>query len=456
MSIFNFNLLMDDMASKTGYKLYRDFGEIMDDDIPYRRVNTIVTPVVGIFRLNPVPLTALTTPYIAVVSASIEIPAPTEKAEEVRDKLNEVAGLYNATTNRMDTEDSSFTVVYSFETCVVGDKRRDVGIYNGEIVEISQSVTFTIVERGITALDTELRINGLPVPFLRFDESRVSTSETTPNTEGHGEVSVTQEMYGITFDTPLMDNSLGEMLLDIVNNGAGNKAFAVEVIRNGKSSAYLMAVGTAATSANPPANIGVSVSMAEINPTAAKFNDLWLTYTATGQVTTYGDMDTDGVIVWGDGTVSCGAGYKVHVYTDGLPSHEVYIFKYEEGARYATVSKGVNLFRKKIHPVIGDGSPSIPTTQLPKVWNKDEEGKILPTDIITMDSGDRLYITESGALVMQTVGVSFIVSERGDEIMGNVYHYFNAEGVTCVLRGTVKTVNTDLIEYDRWAVSEEV
>ena len=456
MAYFDYTLLTADMAAKTGYKLYSDFGEISPDDMPRRRLNEIVTPVVGVFRLNPVPLTALATPYIAVVSGTIEIPAISEMAEDIRKHLNEVAADFNAKAERKTQGDTTFTVVYNFETCSVDDKRRDVGIYNGEIVVITQTVTFTIVERGITALDTELKINGLSVPFLRLDESRVSTSETTPNTEGHGEVSVTQEMYGITFDTPLMDNSLGEMLLDIVNNGAGNKAFAVEVIRNGKSSAYLMAVGTAATSANPPANIGVSVSMAEINPMAAKFNDLWLTYKATGKVTTYGDMDTDGVIVWGDGTVSCGAGYKVHVYTDGLPSHEVYIFKYEEGARYATVSKGVNLFRKKIHPVIGDGSPSIPTTKLPKVWNKDEEGKFLLTDIITMDSGDRLYITESGSLVMKTVGVSFIVSEQGDEIMGNVYHYFNAEGVTCVLRGTVKTVNTDLIEYDRWAVSEEV
>ena len=447
MSIFNFDLLMEDIKTKTGYKLYRDFGEIMDDDIPYRRVNTIVTPVVGIFRLNPVPLTALTTPYIAVVSASIEIPAPTEKAEEVRDKLNEVAGLFNATTNRMDTKDSSFTVVYSFETCVVGDKRRDVGIYNGEIVEISQSVTFTIIERGITALDTELKINGLSVPFLRLEETRVSTSETTPNPEGHGEMAVTQEMYGITFDTPLIDNRLGEMLMDAVNNGSGNKAYAVEIIRNGKSSVYLMGIGTAAASANPPANIGVTISMAEINPMAARYSDLWTVETKEGASATI-TMANDGIVVWGDGTISHGAGFKVHVYTDGLASHEVYIFNYNDESRFAVISEGVSLFRKKIRPKVDSGS--LPTTEIPKDKTKDDDGNI---NIIVMNTGDRMYLTSSGVLMVD-VGVNFSIS-RQMEILDNVHNYFDQE-VTCNMRGTVKTINTELIEYDRWAVSEEV
>lgn len=431
MAYFDYTLLTADMAAKTGYKLYSDFGEISPDDMPRRRLNEIVTPVVGVFRLNPVPLTALATPYIAVVSGTIEIPAISEMAEDVRKHLNEVAADFNAKAERKTQGDTTFTVVYSFETCSVDDKRRDVGLYNGEIIVISQAVTFTIVERGITALDTELRINGLPVPFLRFDESRVSTSETTPNTEGHGEVSVTQEMYGITFDTPLMDNSLGEMLLDIVNNGAGNKAFAVEVIRNGKSSAYLMAVGTAATSANPPANIGVSVSMAEINPMAARYSDAWAKETVSGSTAWNGvDEATPRFVAWGDGSADTSEVGVAHVYTDEVETHEVHVLNYNE-PRYGEITKGTTLLGKTIRPK-GDT----------------EQVSDFPDTVLAMDSGDRIYVDNGRLWVALGSDIIYAISDASLGV-------FN-KPVTALLRGKVASVNTDRILYDRWAVSEEV
>jgi hypothetical protein len=432
MAYFDYTLLTADMAAKTGYKLYSDFGEISPADIPHRRVNEIVTPVVGVFRLNPVPLTALATPYIAVVSGTIEIPAPSEVAEDIRKHLNEVAADFNAKAERQTQGDTTFTVVYNFETCSVDDKRRDVGLYNGEIVVITQTVTFTIVERGITALDTELKINGLSVPFLRLDESRVSTSETTPNTEGHGEVSVTQEMYGITFDTPLMDNSLGEMLLDVVNNGAGNKAFAVEVIRNGKSSAYLMAVGTAATSANPPANIGVSISMAEINPMAAMYNDLFSKSTLRGTVVTLSVRNA--FVYWGDGLCECINGHTPHVYTDGATAHTAYVLPYGNAERYGNVVQGASLFRKVLRP---------------KRTITVEE---LPATVLTTSENDKIVV--SGGRVSMVVGGVYIAIDEYDPNLNvslGINHPF-----ACLLRGTVKQINTDLLEYDRWAVSEEV
>ena len=431
MAYFDYSILTADMAQKTGYKLFSDFGEISPTDMPHRRVNEIVTPVVGVFRLNPVPLTALATPYIAVVSGTIEIPAPSEMAEDVRKHLNEVASLYNATAERKEQGDTAFAVVYSFETCSVDDKRRDVGLYNGEIVTITQAVTFTIVERGITALDTELRINGLSVPFLRLDESRVSTSETTPNADGHGEVSVTQEMYGITFDTPLMDNSLGEMLLDIVNKGAGNKAFAVEVIRNGKSSAYLMAVGTAATSANPPANIGVSVSMADITPTAARYSDLFKKISKNGTVVSLSMRDS--LVFWGDGSAEHINGYTPHVYTDGKTNHAIYYIPYGNASRYGEIVSGASLFRKTLRP-----KRLISAVELP------------PT-ILTTSTGDKIVV--SGNRVNMVVDGKYLPIDEYDPNL-NVSYGIN-HPFTCLLRGTVTEINTDLLEYDRWALGEE-
>ena len=54
--MFDFRYLMDDMAEKTGYKLFLDYGGVGDDDHPFRAVNEIITPVVGVFRLSLSPL----------------------------------------------------------------------------------------------------------------------------------------------------------------------------------------------------------------------------------------------------------------------------------------------------------------------------------------------------------------------------------------------------------------
>ena len=42
MAYFDYTLLTADMAAKTGYKLYSDFGEISPDDMPHRRLNEFV------------------------------------------------------------------------------------------------------------------------------------------------------------------------------------------------------------------------------------------------------------------------------------------------------------------------------------------------------------------------------------------------------------------------------
>lgn len=436
MANFDFDLLRLDMQDKTGYKFRLDYGEI-GDDAPYREMNTIVTPIVGVFRLTPVPLTALTTPYIAVVTATVDIPAPTEMAEEIRAKLNEVAGLYNATTTEIVHEDTPYTVVYGFETCVLGDKRRDVSLYGGEIIPVNQTITYTIIEQGITALDVSIKIDGLPVPFLRLDETRIATSETAPNADGHGEIAITQDMYGLTVETPLVKNPLGDLLCEILSHGGGNVAHAVELTRNGQTQAYIMGVGTASSAMNPPANVGVTLSLAELSPQAAKFNDLWTVETVNKPVVSK-KMESPGVVVWGDGTASAGDGYLVHVYTDGRTSHEVYVLVYGDVQQYGPITAGVSLFRKKIRPKNGQKINS----------------SAFPVTVVEMDSDDKIYLGGTNRLTMKVLDSIVPIDHAIDE--GLPAASWIDSPVTSLLRGVVETVNTDLLEYDRWAVTEEV
>ena len=179
MANFNYDVLRQKLAEQLGYTLFLDYGTVEDyNDIPHRVCNTIVTPVVGVFRLNPIPLTALKYPYIAITTATIDIPAPTEMAEDVRDALNDLAATFNATAEKIAQDDTTYTVVYGFETPVVGDKRRDVSLYAGEIIPVTQVVTFTIVEAGVSCFDVGLRIDGLDVPENVKEELRAITPHT--------------------------------------------------------------------------------------------------------------------------------------------------------------------------------------------------------------------------------------------------------------------------------------
>lgn len=433
MANFDYRALMTRISKLLGYHLFMDYGAVEDDYAPYRAVNEIVTPICGVFRLNPTPLTALKYPYIAVTNATIDIPSPTEEVESVRDKLNEVAASLNATAEKIVIGDTSYTVVYGFETCVVGDKRRDVSLYNGEIIPVTQVVTFTIVESGVSCFDVGLKIDGIDVPILLMMETRTAASETAPNANAKGEVTISQELYGITFETPAVENTLGDLLREIVDDGNGNRAHAVEVTKSGESKAYMMAVGSSGSTVRPPNNVGYSLSLAEVSPNVARFNDLWEVNSVSGTVVSY--TAPNAVVFWGDGTSSKVRGTVVHTYMDGKTDHTAYAMRYGDEGRWKKIKKGVNLYGKRIKAA--EGEMIAPST--------------LPATVLTTDKGDSLKVV-GGRLTMVVDGKSYNM-DTPDTILGFALH----GAFTSLLRGSVdKLYATDALVYDRYAVNEEV
>ncbi len=431
MAEFDYSVLKDSLSKELGYHLFLDYGTVDDNYLPYRVINKLVTPIVGVFRLNPVQLTALKTPYIGVATAVIDIPAPTEKAEEVRDKLNELAARKNATTERIQQGETTFTVAYSFETAVVGDKRRDVGLYNGEVIPITQVVSYTVIEAGVTALDVIMRIDGMTVPILNLEETRATTNDTTPDEKAHGKVAINQDMYGVTFTTPYVDNLLGELLSNVLGDGEVNKTHAVEIEKNGVSRSYMMTFGTVANSVQPPLNIGFSVSMAEIDNMAARFSDQWSKTTIKGTVASF--AATNAVIFWGDGTGERIKGRVYHVYTDGLAEHTAYYFYYTLMGRFMSITVDRSLYKKELRPK-GGGMIYVSS---------------LPSEVITMTSGDGIRVID-GRLCM-VVGASTYNIDKLDTTLNQ--YYFEGS-ITSIMRGTVSAVGSDVFEYDRWAVTE--
>jgi hypothetical protein len=191
-----------------------------------------------------------------------------------------------------------------------------------------------------------------------------------------------------------------------------------------------MAIGTAAASSTPPANVGVSLSMAEISPVAAKFSDIFkqkVIQNTVGFVTL-----TNSVIFWGDGTANHVDGQAIHVYRDGLDRHTAYIMEYSNIQQYGAIVVGAELFGKTIRPKLD----KVSTNTLPKT-------------VLTMSSGDKLEVA-SGRFRMVINGQVFNVDHYDASGISTVKYAF-----TSYLRGTVTQINTDLLEYDRWAVGEE-
>ena len=430
MSSFDYTKIADIMAKALGYHLFVDYGTIEAKNNPYRKINQIITPIVGVYRINPAKLTELSYPYIGVCTATIDIPAPSDKVEEVRTALNELAGRYHATVWSMTQDDTTYSVVYSFETPVVGTKRRDVPVYGGEVIPVTQVMTVTVVESGVSSFDVGLKIDGIDVPLLNLMETRTAASETTPNADAKGEVTISQELYGVTLTTPAVNNTLGDLLGEIVSDGNGNRAHAVEVTRAGVSKVYMMTVGTAGATTQPPNNVGYNLSMAEIAPQSARFNGLWATATLTGAVVS--KYLSDGVIFWGDGTAERVKGAAYHTYIDGKESHTVTYMTYGDISRWGVIKKGDTLRGKRIRPA----ADVLATASL-------------PAEIITMDSGDTLSIVGS-RLTMTVDGQGYTV-----DTPDTVLVYALSRAFMSLLRGKVTAINTDQLVYDRWAVGSE-
>ena len=436
MSSFDYTAIAQIISKELGYHLFVDYGTIYGTieakDEPYRKINEIITPIMGVFRVNPAKLTALPYPYIGICSATIDIPAPTDMAEDVRAALYELAGRLHSTAWKIKQGDTTFSVAYTFETPIVGTKRRDVPAYAGEVIPITQVMTITVVESGVSAFDVAVKINGLDVPLLNMMETRTASSEPTPNANAKGEVTISQELYGVTLTTAAVENTLGDLLGEIVSDGNGNRAHAVEVIRAGASKVYLMTVGTAGATAQPPNNVGYNLSLAEASAQSAQFCGLWKSATVTGAYVTRNL--SDGVIFWGDGTGDRVRGSASHTYLDGRETHTIYYMAYSDTSRWGKISKGDTLRGKRIAPAIN----VVYTNSLPK----DE-------DVITMSSKDTLKVVD-GRLTMTVDGQKYEVDRAPTG--GN---YALTAPFVSLMRGSVTAINTDLLVYDRWAVGSE-
>lgn len=429
--LIDFNLLKSEYEKATGYTLYMDFGEL---DAAYREKNTIVFPVCGVYSINPMILTAIPSPFVGVATADITIVSIPEQAEEVRKILNEAAETLNGTSIIIsDVDGRNYNITYNTQTSTFGNEA-NVSWYHGRVVLTRQTITYTIIENGISSYEDKLEIDGHFVPVLSLTETKVYTSSVYPDARSVAKTVNEQEGHGIDFTMPRLNDELSNELYNLLATGKGSKIHCVKHTSGGAINYYMMIVSSITQSVQPPQNIGFNVSLTEGFEEVAAYDDLWEFETVTGNVAHAPLKTSNSVYFWGDGTAEFKP-VKYHVYTDGEEKHII--------SKYLIVDDPYfkNLRNKNIYGV------NIRYTWIEKdrVYASDiGEGQIL----ILTDTGDKLEV--SGGRIVQTTSTGIYAIDKFDSIK-KAYYIKNGDIFTSVLSGIVINIDTShgIFSYNR-------
>jgi hypothetical protein len=351
--MINFGLLKEEYEERTGVKLFNEEGELEDF---YREVNKVNTPVCGTWHVNPIPLTAVRKPFCGIATVDIVVLSHPDTWEDTRDKMNEAAETLNGTSREIQDEYGAiYSVSYNCQTCSVANRVFDANIGRGEVFEIRQQISYIIIESGVSAYDTILYIDGMQIPFLSLVENKIHTTSIIASDQGVAQTMSEVEAYGIDFVVPFMKDDTGAMFRETIDSATGNEAHCVVVETAGRKSCHIMQFTHTSSNVQPPQNIGLNVSMTEIQPIAAKYNGLWMLDTVDSEFA-YVTADVEEtdlrslVVFWGDGTADeCPKKDLVmHVYSDGKASHEIAIFK-SYGDAFRPISSGSYYYGKKLY-----------------------------------------------------------------------------------------------------------
>lgn len=392
-------------AGAVGYEVFLEEGEAIDF---YRQGNHIEKPIFGIFSANPVSMTAIRAPFIGVLTVDVTMLAPPDRWEEVSKKMNMVATVLNGTSftvkhvaDKEEQYDTTYTVSYNCQTAAVGDRILDAAIGCGEVFPITQSITYVIVENGVSAYDARLWIDGLEVSVLTLVENKIHTTSVYPSYIGDGCTASEMESYGIDFTTPYTNGEASNLFRSALNERSGNNAHCVVIEKAGKKSCRLMQFASVSNSISPPQNIGFNVSMTEIASAAADFNGHWLLKNTSGEIASLylAEMQEDGnvrgvTVFWGDGTSEDFDEMNrsvYHVFTDGLESHQVIVFKkYEDTYVSPYAGMKFDAYGKKIY-VVTDTGEDVKIIGPGMILSNGEEGD--NKRIISVDKSGEAYQT---------------------------------------------------------------
>lgn len=343
--MLDFDKLRKLYEEETGYKFYHDYGEISEEVMAYRKRNELVYPVFGMFRTTPVQLTPVRGSFVGVVTANITVLCRPEMIDEVRQNLNETAERLNGTTGQLD----GYTYTYNMETCAVGEEIRDNIL--DYTVPIEQNITYSIVEGGVSSYSVQVWVDGFQLPALSATQTRTRTSSMYAGEDMVGRVGVQTESYGLDVTLPWISGGIVDVLRRECSHGSKNRARAVVVDNNGDISAFMMICGNVVTSAQPPLNAGLTISLVEAAPETVRIPGWWKKHKPRGKVLLIptADMNAGDTVLWGDGTGEVWDGERLlYHYYESPETATAYTVPFTHSADFIPITNGMELGGKRI------------------------------------------------------------------------------------------------------------
>lgn len=296
------------LAEKLGIKLFEDRGEYI---AAMRNHNDVITPLCGVFRMNPMMITPIQGLFLAQANATVEIAADKTNLDKVRATVDGIAENASGETFPLQGDDGrTFIVTAAYSTAYVGVERSAPNNI-GSVIPVNMTINYTVIENGVSSNDVRLRIDGYPVFVTEFSVNHQRVSDSYSFGTGIAHTVTAQSVRSFDFISPLLHSELGGIYRKSIWGDDANTAHCFTMETDDETYAYIVTFGNTSASGQQPQNVGCNISLMSAPPETLAFGDGWqnvevdeldldadLTYTLSA------DTLSRKIVFWGDDTYS--------------------------------------------------------------------------------------------------------------------------------------------------------
>ena len=295
------DVLRDNVATLLGVELYTDIGEFR---AAYRkRGNRLEFPVCGIYRPGNMVLTPIKGLVLASMTADVELVGEEYNVADLRQKIDALAQTQSGQTYTIEDEDGkTYLVTVLYSTAYVGVKR-DAPDNTGDVYPVRMSISYTIIQNGVSSNDVRFIIDGQEVFFTQWMVTRQRVTDVfCDQNDGIMRGLVAQGGRSIDFVSPVLSNDLGKSFIRATLGTENNEAHAVFATIDGETYGFIGIWGNTSVTAQPQQNVGTNVSIIEGAPHLLTYPTGWAVTTYGAQTVSIGAAEDETVYVfWGDG-----------------------------------------------------------------------------------------------------------------------------------------------------------
>lgn len=336
------------------FKFFDTIGDYIDAQRGKTRatINDVTFLVQGVFSLAPSQLIPVKNLNIANLQAMLEIELDIDKLPEELDEqtldvidypqvrlVRNILDGYAQSQNGLpiiikDSAGKSYSVVPTYSLNNAGLVTMNSS-NTGEVLPITFSVVYTVVENGLNTNDITILIDNEEVFFDECSITRTRVADTLQFSDAIAtKTTILQNGLGIDLRSPILTTKLGDRLLIDLFDGGNNTAHCVIIKTPDITRCFLMTFGNLSATLQIAQNLGANISLVEVVPDLAIYNSDWTTeqviISTPNTQKTYTDLPANACVFWGDGTstVCTGATDTTHIYPK-TGTYYVYVYNPE-------------------------------------------------------------------------------------------------------------------------------